>query len=416
VSDPAPEPTNRYDVDRVRADFPILHQEVNGHDLVYLDNGATSQKPRCVIDAISDYYLHDNSNVHRGVHTLAARATEAFENARTRAQKFLRAEDSKEIVFVRGTSEAINLVARGFAAPRLKAGDEVLITEMEHHSNIVPWQMICRETGALLRVVPIDEQGELVLDRLDELLSTKTRILALTHVSNALGTVNPLAQIIGRARDKGIVTIVDGAQAAPHIPIDVQALGCDFYAFSGHKVYGPTGIGVLYGRMPLLQEMQPYQGGGEMIRKVSFDETLYADPPHKFEAGTPNIAGAVGLATALDYVDDLGLEQIARYELALLEYATAAVEQVEGIRIIGRAREKAGILTFVIDGVHAHDVGTIMDHQGIAIRAGHHCAMPVMQKFGVAATTRASFGLYNTMQEVDALVGGLHEVRGIMGA
>jgi cysteine desulfurase/selenocysteine lyase len=415
VSDPAPESTNLYDVERVRVDFPILHQEINGHPLVYLDNGATSQKPQCVIDAISDYYLRDNSNVHRGVHTLAARATEAFEKARTRAQKFLHARDSKEIVFVRGTSEAINLVARGYAAPRLRAGDEVLITEMEHHSNIVPWQMICQETGALLRVVPIDERGELLLDQFDELLNANTRILALAHVSNALGTVNPLAQIIGKAHDKGIVTFVDGAQAAPHIPIDVQALGCDFYAFSGHKVYGPTGIGILYGRMPLLQKMDPYQGGGEMIRKVTFDETLYADPPHKFEAGTPNIAGAVGLAAALDYVVELGLERIARHEQALLEYATSAIEQVQGVRIIGRAREKAGILTFIIDGVHAHDVGTIMDHQGIAIRAGHHCAMPVMQKFGVAATTRASFGLYNTVQEIDALVRGLHEVRKVMG-
>jgi len=415
VSHPASAPDDPYDVERVRRDFPILHQQVNGHPLVYLDNGATSQKPRCVIDAISDYYLRDNSNVHRGVHTLAARATEAFESARTRAQEFLRAQDSKEIVFVRGTSEAINLVARGYAVPQLKAGDEVLITEMEHHSNIVPWQMICQETGALLRVLPIDEQGELSLDQLDDLMHAKTRVLALTHVSNALGTVNPLAQIIRKARDKGIVTIVDGAQAAPHMRIDVQKLGCDFYAFSGHKVYGPTGIGVLYGRMPLLREMQPYQGGGEMIRKVSFDETTYADPPYKFEAGTPNIAGAVGLAAALDYVDELGLERIARHELTLLKYATAAVEKVAGIRIIGRAREKAGILTFIIDGVHAHDVGTIMDHQGIAIRAGHHCAMPVMKKFGVAATTRASFGLYNTHQEVDALVSGLHEVREIMG-
>jgi len=292
----------------------------------------------------------------------------------------------------------------------------VLITEMEHHSNIVPWQMICQETGARLRVAPIDDQGKLLLDQLDELMNARTRVLALAHVSNALGTINPLARIIAHARDRGIVTVVDGAQAAPHMRVDVQQLGCDFYAFSGHKVYGPTGIGVLYGRMPLLQEMQPYQGGGEMIRKVSFDETLYADPPHKFEAGTPNIAGAVGLAAALNYVDELGLERIARHELALLEYATNAIENVEGIRIIGRARDKAGILTFIIDGVHAHDVGTIMDHQGIAIRAGHHCAMPVMKKFGVPATTRASFGLYNTIEEVDALVAGLHKVREIMGA
>jgi len=416
MSDPALAPTNLYDVESVRRDFPILHQQVNEHPLVYLDNGATSQKPRSVIDAISDYYLHDNSNVHRGVHTLAARATDAFENARTRAQEFLHAPDNKEIVFVRGTSEAINLIARGYAAPRLQTDDEVLITEMEHHSNIVPWQMICQETGARLRVAPIDEQGELLLDQLDELMNARTKVLALTHVSNALGTINPLTQIIAQARDRGIVTIVDGAQAAPHMRVDVQQLGCDFYAFSGHKVYGPTGIGVLYGRMPLLQEMQPYQGGGEMIRKVSFDETLYADPPHKFEAGTPNIAGAVGLAAALDYIDELGLERIARHELALLEYATDAIESVEGIRIIGRARDKAGILTFIIDGVHAHDVGTIMDHQGIAIRAGHHCAMPVMKKFGVPATTRASFGLYNTIQEVDALVAGLHKVREIMGA
>jgi len=287
---------------------------------------------------------------------------------------------------------------------------------MEHHSNIVPWQMICEETGARLRVLPIDDRGELMLERLDELLGPRTRLLALTHVSNALGTVNPLTEIIAKARDKGVITLVDDAQAARHMRVDVQQLGCDFYAFSGHKVYGPTGIGILYGRMPLLREMKPYQGGGEMIRKVTFEETLYADPPHKFEAGTPNIAGAVGLAAALDYIDDLGLERIARHEHALLNYATDCVEQLDGIKIIGRARDKAGILTFVIDGVHAHDVGTIMDHQGIAIRAGHHCAMPVMQKFGVVATTRVSFGLYNTMQEVDTLVGGLQKVREIMGA
>ncbi len=416
MSDAALAQTDVYDVEGVRADFPILHQEVNGHPLVYLDNGATSQKPRAVIDAIGSYYLHDNSNVHRGVHTLAARATESFEQARTRAQTFLNAESSKEIIFVRGTTEAINLVARGCAAPLLNTGDEVLITEMEHHSNIVPWQMICKEQGAQLRVLPIDERGELMLEKFDELAGARTRILALTHVSNALGTINPVAELIARARDKGIVTVIDGAQAAPHMNIDVQALGCDFYAFSGHKVYGPTGIGVLYGRMPLLREMQPYEGGGEMIRKVSFEETLYAEPPHKFEAGTPNIAGAVGLAAALEYVDTLGLDRIARHEQALLEYATRSVKALDGIRLIGTARAKAGILTFIIDGVHAHDVGTIMDHEGVAIRAGHHCAMPVMKKYGVAATTRASFGLYNTLQEVDALVAGLRKVKEIMGA
>ena len=365
MSDPALADNNLYDVERVRHDFPILHQQINEHPLVYLDNGATSQKPRCVINAISEYYLHDNSNVHRGVHTLAARATEAFENARQRAQQFLNAGDSKEIIFVRGTSEAINLVARSYAAPLLQPGDEVLITEMEHHSNIVPWQMICEETGAQLRVVPIDERGELELERLDELLGVRTRILALTHVSNALGTINPLTEIIGRARDKGIVTLVDGAQAVPHMRVDVQQLGCDFYAFSGHKVYGPTGIGILYGRMPRLREMQPYQGGGEMIRKVTFDETLYADPPYKFEAGTPNIAGAVGLAAALDYVDELGLERIARHELALLDYATDCVEKLEGVKIIGRARAKAGILTFIID---PKIIRKILDHLGFPSR------------------------------------------------
>ncbi len=410
----APARARPYDVEAVREDFPILHQEINGHPLVYLDNGATSQKPRAVIDAIADYYTHDNANVHRGVHTLSARATDAFEGARERSRRFLNAAERSEIVFVRGASEAINLVARAWAAPRLKPGDQVVITAMEHHSNIVPWQMICAETGATLRAIPIDDTGALVLDALDELLGENTRLLALTHVSNALGTINPVAELVRTARERGIVTVVDGAQAAPHLAIDVQALGCDFYALSGHKVYAPTGIGVLYGRLELLRAMPPYQGGGEMIRRVTLAESQYAEPPHRFEAGTPNIAGAVGLAAALDYVDGLGLATIAEYEQGLLDYATEAVAAVEGVRLIGTAPHKAAILTFVIDGVHAHDVGTIMDDRGIAIRAGHHCAMPVMQHFGVAATTRASFGLYNTRAEVDALVDGLQEVRKVM--
>ncbi len=414
MNDAALANTLQYDVERVRDDFPILHQEVNGHPLVYLDNGATSQKPQSVIDAISSYYTHDNANVHRGVHTLSARATEAFEGARRRAQRFINAASDKEIVFVRGTSEAINLVARGFAALRLHEGDEVLVSEMEHHSNIVPWQLICAETGATVRKLPIDDDGELLSDDFDALFSERTRILAVTHVSNALGTINELPPLLSAARDRGVITVVDGAQAAPHLAIDVQTLDCDFYAFSGHKVYGPTGIGVLYGRLELLQEMQPYQGGGEMIRRVTFEGSQFAEPPHKFEAGTPNIAGAVGLAAALDYVNELGLARIAEHEHDLLRHATAAVEALDGIRVLGTARNKAGILTFVIAGVHAHDVGTIMDDQGIAIRAGHHCAMPVMQRFGVPASTRASFGLYNTRQEVEALAAGLAKVREIM--
>ena len=404
-----------YDVARIREDFPILHQEVHGKPLVYLDNGATAQKPRCVIEAISHYYQHDNANVHRGVHTLSGRATDSYEHAREQVRKFLNADKAKEIIFLRGTTEAINLVAQAYARPTLKPGDEILVTEMEHHSNIVPWQLLAKQTGAELKFIPINERGELVLEQLSELLTDKTKIFAFTHISNALGTINPVKELCATAKAVGAITVVDGAQAAPHAEIDVQDIGCDFYAISAHKVYGPTGIGALYGRFDLLQAMDPYQGGGEMIRKVTFGDTLFAEPPAKFEAGTPHIAGAIGFGCALEYITEIGLDRIAKHEHELLEYANKRIAEVPGIRLLGTAKQKAALLTFVIEGVHAHDVGTIMDHQGIAIRAGHHCAMPVMQHYKVAASVRASFGLYNTPQEVDAFIEGIKKVTEVMG-
>jgi cysteine desulfurase / selenocysteine lyase len=404
-----------YNVERIRADFPILHQKVHGHPLVYLDNAATSQKPRQVIDAITRYYERDNSNIHRGVHYLSQKATEDYEDARQVVRQFIHAADCREIVFVRSTTEAINLVAQTYVRQNLRAGDEVLITAMEHHSDIVPWQMICGEKQAKLQVAPINDDGELLLDEFARLLSPRTRIVAVAHLSNALGTINPLPQIIQLAHARNIPVLVDGAQAAPRLPVDVHELDCDFYAFSGHKIYGPTGIGVLYGKLALLEAMPPYQGGGDMISSVAFERTVYNKVPHKFEAGTPHMAGVVGLRAALDYVTRVGMDNISRHEHALLLYATEQVSALSGVKLIGTAKEKAGVLSFTMDGVHPHDIGTILDQEGIAVRTGHHCAQPVMQRFGIPATARASFGLYNTKEEIDALLRGIKKVREVFG-
>jgi cysteine desulfurase/selenocysteine lyase len=403
------------DVQRVREDFPILSVKVRGKPLVYLDNAATSQKPKTVLDALRRFYTEECSNVHRGVHTLSERATQDYEDARSKVRGFLNAGHKREIIFVRGTTEAINLVAQSYGRTNLNAGDEVLITAMEHHSNIVPWQILCQQTGAALRVAPINDDGELLLDEFEKLLNTRTRLVAVTHVSNALGTINPVRQIIERAHKWNAPVVVDGAQAAPHLRIDVQELDCDFYAFSGHKVYGPTGIGVLYGKTELLEAMPPYQGGGEMILSVTFEKTIYNNPPHKFEAGTPSIAAAIGLGAAIEYVSAIGFERIAAHEHQLLAYATDALSRIPGLRIIGTAKQKAGVISFVLDGVHPHDIGTILDREGIAVRTGHHCAQPVMQRFGVPATTRASFAFYNTREEVGALRAGLQKVAEMFG-
>ncbi|MGH9789933.1 MAG: SufS family cysteine desulfurase, partial [Candidatus Acidiferrales bacterium] len=397
--------------ERVRNDFPILRRQVRGRPLVYLDNAATSQKPQAVIDAIAHYYQSGNANIHRGVHFLSEHATEEHEKARGTVQHFLNAARPSEIVFVRGATEAINLVAQTYGRTHVGAGDEVLITAMEHHSNIVPWQILCEQKEARLRVAPISDRGEVLLEEFERLLGARTKIVAVTHVSNALGTINPVRRIVQSAHGWNVPVLIDGAQAAPHLQIDVQALDCDFYAFSGHKVFGPTGIGVLYGKSALLDAMPPYQGGGDMISSVTFEKTTYNKLPYKFEAGTPNVAGAIGLGAALEYVHGLGMEKIAAHETELLAYATGALEAVRDIRVIGTAPEKAGVLSFVLDGIHPHDVGTILDREGIAIRTGHHCAQPVMQRFGVPATARASFALYNTREEVDALVDGLQKVR-----
>ncbi len=394
-----------------RDDFPILREEIGGKPLIYLDNGATTQKPQAVIDAEVAYYSRRNANVHRGVHTLSQRATDDYEAARSKIARFINAASPEEIIYVRGATEAINLVAQSYARPRVKAGDEILISAMEHHSNIVPWQMVCEQTGALLKVVQINDRGELDLEYFARLLGERTRLVAVTHLSNALGSIVPVERIIELAHAHGTPVLLDGAQAIAHLGVDVRALDCDFYAFSGHKLYGPTGIGVLYGKTALLSAMPPYQGGGDMIRSVTFEKTEYNDLPYKFEAGTPNIAGAIGLGAALDYVSGIGIAAIAAHERDLLDYATAQVEEVAGLRIVGTAAHKASILSFTLEGIHPHDIGTILDHQGIAIRAGHHCAMPVMQRFGIAGTARASFALYNTRAEVDALVAGLHEVQ-----
>jgi cysteine desulfurase/selenocysteine lyase len=409
------ESTMALDVERIRKDFPILHQEVHGRPLVYLDSAATSQKPQVVLDALADYYGRDNANVHRGVHRLSERATEAYEGARSRIQRFLNAAHSREIVFVRGTTEGINLVAHTYGRRTVGPGDEVVITALEHHSNIVPWQMLCEEKGAALRVVPIDDGGEVDVEAYERLLGERTRLVAVAHVSNALGTIVPVKRMIEAAHRRGIAVLVDGAQAAPHLRVDVQDLDCDFYAFSGHKTYGPTGIGVLYGKTALLEAMPPFQGGGDMIKSVSFEKTVYNDLPYKFEAGTPDIAGAIGLGAALEYLEGLGLDRVAAHEHALLVHGTERLSSIPGLRLVGTAREKASVLSFLVDGVHAHDVGSILDREGIAVRTGHHCAMPVMTRFGIAATTRASLGVYNTREDIDALVEGLAKVREVFG-
>jgi cysteine desulfurase/selenocysteine lyase len=399
------------DVTAARADFPILAETIHGRQLVYLDNAATTQKPRAVIDRISHYYAHENANVHRGVHLLSERATDVYEEARRTIARFLNAADPKEIVFVRGTTEAINLVAQTYGRVEVGAGDEVVITAMEHHSNIVPWQLLCEERGARLRVVPITDEGELRLDEYERMLSKRTRLVALVHVSNALGTVNPIGEIVRLAHAHGIRVLVDGAQAVAHMPVDVQALGCDFFTFSGHKIFGPTGIGVLYGKAALLDAMPPWQGGGDMISSVTFERTLYNALPYKFEAGTPDIAGAVGLAAAIDYVTRLGLDRIGAYEHSLLDYGTKALSVIPGLRLTGTAHEKASILSFVLDGVHPHDIGTILDRDGVAIRTGHHCCQPLMDRLGVPATARASLALYNTREDIDALAGAIDKAR-----
>jgi len=403
------------DVQAVRQDFPILHQAVHGRPLVYLDNAATTQKPQAVIDRIAHFYTHENANVHRGVHVLSERATDSYEQARETVRRFLRATDRQEIVFVRGTTEAINLVASSYGGSCIGRDDEVLITTMEHHSNIVPWQILCEEKGARLRVAPITDAGELRLDEFEALLSDRTKIVAIVHVSNALGTVNPIDDIVRIAHSRGVPVLVDGAQAVAHMKVDVQALDCDFYTFSGHKIFGPTGIGVLYGKAALLDAMPPYQAGGDMISSVSFERTLYNVLPYKFEAGTPNIAGAVGLAAALEYVESLGVDRITAYERELLAYGTDRLSQVRGLRLTGTATDKAGILAFVFDNVHPHDVGTILDREGVAIRTGHHCCQPLMTRLGVPATARASLAMYNTRDEIDALALAIDRVRQVFG-
>ena len=405
----------QFDVARWREDFPILKQTVHGKPLVYLDNAATSQKPASVINCENRYYATLNANVHRGIHDLSQRATDAFEAAREKVRAFINAADTKEIVFTRGTTEAINLVAQSYGRSRFKAGDEILVTEMEHHSNIVPWQLLCEQTGARLCVAPIDDAGMLRMDKLEALVNPRTRLVAIAHVSNALGTINPVRRIIELAHAVGAPVLVDGAQAAPHLKVDVRALDCDFYTFSGHKLYGPTGTGVLYGKFALLDAMPPYQGGGDMISRVTFEKTSYNALPFKFEAGTPNIAGTIGLAAAIDYVEAIGLDAIAAHENDLLDYATRRADELSGLTLIGTARDKASILSFTLEGIHPHEIGTILDHRGIAIRTGHHCAMPVMDHFGVPATARASFALYNTRNEVDALIEGVREVQALFG-
>jgi len=408
-----PPATRGLDLTRIYADFPILDERINGRRLVYLDNAATSQKPRAVLDAIVNYYEHLNANIHRGVHTLSVRSTEAHDAARETVRRFINAGSTREIIFVRGATEAINLVAQSYGRGHVGAGDEILITAMEHHSNIVPWQLLCEEKGAILTVAPIDDRGELRMDEFARLIGPRTKIVAVTHVSNALGTVTPLREMVRIAHERGVPVLVDGAQAVPHFAVDVQALDVDFYAFSGHKVYGPTGIGVLYGKAALLEAMPPYQGGGDMIRSVTFEKTTFNVLPYKFEAGTPDIAGAIALGAALNYISELGMQNVAAHEGELLDYATQAVGALPGVQLIGTAAERAGVLSFVLDGVHPHDLGTILDRQGIAIRTGHHCAQPVMERFGVPATARASFAIYNTKADVDALVEGIrtaHEV------
>jgi len=404
-----------FPIEKIRADFPILKQQIRNKPLIYLDNAATCQKPQTVIDSISHLYSHEYANVHRGVHTLSVKATDRYEGAREKVKDFINANSTKEIVFVRGATEAINLIAQTFGKANIKKGDEILITAMEHHSNIVPWQMLCEETGAILKVAPINLQGELIYEEFEKLLSDKTKLVAVVHMSNALGTVNPVEKIIAAAKAKNIPVLLDGAQAIPHIAVDVQQLDCDFYVFSGHKLYAPSGIGVLYGKQALLEAMPPYQGGGDMIRKVTFEETEYNTLPYKFEAGTPSIADVVGLGAAIDYLTEIGMDKIEAYEADLLHYVTEKAKQIKGLKIIGEAKEKGAILSFVLDKIHPHDIGTMLDSLGIAVRAGHHCAMPVMDFFQVPATARASFAMYNTKQEIDYLMDGIEQLIEVFG-
>ena len=399
-----------WDVERIRADFPVLQQTVNGKPLIYLDNSASSQVPQVVIDRGSIYLEQEHSNIHRGVHYLSQKATTAYEGAREKVKRFINARDVRECIFVRGATEGINLVMHGYGRKFIGAGDEIIISAMEHHANIVPWQMLCEEKGARLRVIPMNDAGELLLDEYDGLLNERTRLVAVLHVSNALGTINPIKQMIAQAHKYGIPVLIDGAQAAPHMPVDVQDLDCDFYAFSGHKMYAPTGSGVVYGKLEILETMNPFQGGGDMIKTVTFEKTTYADPPNRFEAGTPAIASQIGLGAAIDYLNSIGRERAAAHEAELLRYATERVSAIEGVRIIGTAKNKASVLSFVIDDIHPHDIGTILDQEGIAVRAGHHCAQPVMQRFNVPATARASFSFYNTKEEVDVLARTIERV------
>jgi len=403
------------DVERLRADFPILSTTAHGKPLVYVDNAATSQKPRQVIEATDRYYAQGNANIHRGVYQLSERATAMYEGVREKAARFLNAKEAREIIFVRGTTEAINLVASSYGRANLGPGDEVLVTAMEHHSNIVPWQMICEERGATLRVIPMNRQGELLMDEAAKLITAKTKLIALAHISNSLGTINPVREITALAHARGVPVLIDGAQAAPHMPVDVQAIGCDFYTVSGHKMFGPTGIGLLYGRAERLEAMAPYQGGGDMIRHVTFEKTTYAPIPAKFEAGTPNIAGVAGLGAAIDYLAALPWDAVAAHEHDLLRYATEQLCDVPGVTLIGTARRKASVVSFTLDGVHPHDVGTIVDQEGVAVRTGHHCTQPVMDFLGIPATTRASFAFYNTRADVDALVAAVRKVREVLG-
>ena len=400
-----------FDVEALREDFPVLKQTVHGKPLVYLDSAATAQKPSVVVEAIRRFHEVDCANIHRGVHELSQRSTAAYEETRTKVRRFLHAKSTDELIFVRGTTEGVNLVSSSWGRKFVNPGDEIIISAMEHHSNIVPWQMLCEEKGATLRLIPMNDRGELLIDEYEKLLNARTRMVAVTHVSNVLGTINPVRQIVDMAHNAGALALIDGAQAAPHMKIDVQALDADFYALSGHKVFGPTGIGILYGKSKLLNAMPPYQGGGDMIKVVTFAKTIYNDLPYKFEAGTPNIAGGIGLGAALDYVNRIGLEEIGAYEQQLLEYGTDALSAIPGLRIIGTAREKAAVLSFVMEGIHPHDIGTVLDKQGIAVRTGHHCAQPVMDFYNVPATTRASFAFYNTFGEIDALVAGLKKVK-----
>src|SRR6266851_9148391 len=410
-----PTPIGNWNVERIRADFPVLRQTVNGKPLVYLDNGASSQVPQIVIDRGSTYLEEEHSNIHRGVHYLSQKATTAYEGAREKVKRFINARESRECIFVRGATEGINLVMHGYGRKFIGAGDEIIISAMEHHANIVPWQMLCEEKNAKLRVIPMNDAGELLLDDYDALLNEKTRLVAVTHVSNSLGTINPIKEIVERAHKYGVPVLIDGAQAAPHMPVDVQDLDCDFYALSGHKMFAPTGSGVVYGKAAWLEQMNPFQGGGDMIKSVTFEKTIYADLPNKFEAGTPAIASQIGLGAAIDYLNIIGREKAAAYEHELLRYATECLSAIEGVRIIGTAREKLGVLSFVIDDIHPHDIGTILDQEGIAVRAGHHCAQPVMRRLNVPATARASFAFYNTREEVDALARTVEKVIEIFG-